>query len=185
MLLDASRTGARVIIIRAGDFFGPGAGSSWFAQGFVKPGKPVSRVTYPGAPGIGHAWAYLPDLAETIARLAERRAEFAAFESFNFGGHWLPQGGAMAEAICDAAGIPRTRIGSFPWWALSALAPFVEMFREMREMRYLWQRPIRLENRKLVALLGSEPHTPLPEAVRESLHSLGIVTAEGELARAA
>jgi nucleoside-diphosphate-sugar epimerase len=180
MLLAASRDGLRTIIVRAGDFFGPGGGtaSSWFARGLVKPGKPVTKVIYPGAPEVGHAWAYLPDLAETVARLVMRRAEFAPFETFNFGGHSLARGGEMAEAICDVAGIPRARIGAFPWWAIGTLSPFVEMFREMREMRYLWQRDVRLDNRKLVAVLGGEPHTALADAVRESLHALGIVTAE-------
>jgi nucleoside-diphosphate-sugar epimerase len=114
-----------------------------------------------------------------------RRAEFAAFETFNFAGHSLPRGGEMAETICDVAGIARTRVGSFPWWALGALSPFVEMFREMREMRYLWRRDVRLDNRKLVAVLGGEPHTALAEAVRESLHALGIQIAGRRLAQAA
>jgi hypothetical protein len=34
---------------------------------------------------------------------------------------------------------------------------------------------LRLDNRKLVSLIGSEPHTPLDEAVRESLEALGCV----------
>ena len=180
MLSAASRDGVRAIIVRAGDFFGPGGGaaSSWFAQGLVKPGKPVTKVIYPGAPAAGHAWAYLPDLAEAVARLVARRAEFAPFETFNFGGHSLARGVEMAEVICDAAGIARTRIGSFPWWAIGALSPFVEMFREMREMRYLWQRDVRLDYRKLVAVLGAEPHTPLADAVRESLRALEIITAD-------
>jgi len=185
MLSTTRRDGVRVIIVRAGDFFGPGAHSSWFEQGMVKPGKPITKVVYPGAFAVGHAWAYLPDLAETVARLVMRRAEFAAFETFHFAGHSLPRGGEMAETICDVAGIPHTRVGSFPWWAIGALSPFVEMFREMREMRYLWQRDVRLDNRKLIEVLGVEPHTALADAVRESLHVLGIVTADGELGQAA
>jgi hypothetical protein len=54
----------KVLIVRAGDFFGPGAsGNSWFAQGLVKPGRPFRSVTYPGKRDAGHARAYLPDLA--------------------------------------------------------------------------------------------------------------------------
>ncbi len=49
------------LILRAGDYFGPGAGSSWFAQAMVAPGKPVRRLINP-AKGVGHSWAYLPDL---------------------------------------------------------------------------------------------------------------------------
>jgi hypothetical protein len=55
--------GARVLIVRAGDFFGPRAGNNWFSQGLVKPGKPVTAIIYPGRSGIGHQWAYLPDVA--------------------------------------------------------------------------------------------------------------------------
>lgn len=48
-----SRDGAPVIIVRAGDFFGPGAGSSWFSQGMITPDKPVSTVTNPARKGWG------------------------------------------------------------------------------------------------------------------------------------
>jgi hypothetical protein len=47
----------------------------------------------------------------------------------------------------------------------------------MMEMRYLWKRPLRLDNSKLVKVLGSEPHTPLDQAVRESLEGLGCLPA--------
>ncbi len=49
----ASTAGARVLIVRAGDFFGPAAANSWFSQGLIKPGKPVTAISYPGAA----AWA--------------------------------------------------------------------------------------------------------------------------------
>ena len=164
-----------VIIVRAGDFFGSGARNNWFSQGLVKPGRPVRRVSYPGVPGVGHAWAYLPDFAEAIARLVLRRKEFAAFETFHFAGHAMSRGENMAEAICDAVGLPYSRIGSFPWLALWALAPFVTVFREMLEMRYLWQREVMLDNRKLVAVLGAEPHTDLRDAVHDTLEALGCM----------
>src|SRR5215470_9642509 len=55
----AADDGVRSLIVRAGDFFGPSAGNNWFSEGVVKPGKPVTSISYPGATGIGHAWAYL------------------------------------------------------------------------------------------------------------------------------
>jgi hypothetical protein len=33
----------------------------------VKPGRPVRSITDSGPPDIGHSWAYLPDVGETIA----------------------------------------------------------------------------------------------------------------------
>ena len=77
-----------------------------------------------------------------------------------------------AVAIGRAVGRPvKTR--AFPWWLMPALAPFSEMLREMREMRYLWQHPVRMDNAKLVQALGAEPHTPWDEAVGATLRSLG------------
>jgi nucleoside-diphosphate-sugar epimerase len=185
MLFDASRAGARVLLVRAGDFFGPGAASSWFSQGLVRPGRPLRRVWYPGPRAAGHSWAYLPDVAEAIARLVLRRDEFADFETFHFEGHWLPRGGVMAETVCEVAGVPESRIGSFPWWAVRALSPFVALFREMLEMRYLWTEPLRLDNRKLVAVLGSEPHTDLHDAIGDTLASLGCLGEERRCPRLA
>ncbi len=172
-LEQASRDGVRVLIVRAGDFFGPVAGNNWFSQAFVKPGKAVRSVTYPGKREAGHAWAYLPDLAATIVRLAERDADMAAFEVFNFGGHWFERGVALAEATRRAADVPNAPIRRFPWFLIYLLAPFVVTFREMLEMRYLWQTSLQLDNRKLLAFLGEEPHTELDSALRATLVGLG------------
>ncbi|MEO8115119.1 MAG: NAD-dependent epimerase/dehydratase family protein, partial [Phenylobacterium sp.] len=85
-LEQASKEGVRVLIVRAGDFFGPAPGNNWLSQGLVKPGRPLGGFTYPGPLGIAHAWAYLPDMAETMVRLAERDAELGAFEVFHMRG---------------------------------------------------------------------------------------------------
>ena len=77
-LENATRRGARVIVVRAGDFFGPDAANNWFSQGMVSAGKPVTSVIRPGKAGVGHQWAYLPDVAETMARLIERSGGPAA-----------------------------------------------------------------------------------------------------------
>ena len=171
----ASRDGVRTLIVRAGDFFGPRTGNSWFAQGLIKPGKPVGSIWYPGRLDVGHAWAYLPDVAATIARLLEREAELDNFDVFHFGGHWLEAGIEMVHAIERVVGEPRPRIRRFPWALVYALSPFVTVFREMLELRYLWQRPIRLHNAKLVAFLGDEPHTPIDGAVGATLVGLGCL----------
>lgn len=165
--------GVRTLIVRSGDYFGPHAGNSWFSQGLIKSGRPVRSIAYPGPHTVGHAWAYLPDVGETIAQLIER--ELADFEVFHFAGHWFERGIEIAEAIRRAVGRPELPIRSFPWWAVYAGSPFVAMFREMLEMRYLWQEPVRLDNAKLKAFLGSEPHTPIDRAMRATLRGIGCL----------
>ncbi|HEX7775370.1 MAG TPA: NAD-dependent epimerase/dehydratase family protein [Parvibaculum sp.] len=171
----AAHEGLRVLIVRAGDFIGSRGGNNWFGQGLVKPGKPLHAVTYPGARHVGHAWAYLPDLAETVVRLVERESDLAPFDVFHFGGHWFGKGVELADATRRAAGKPNAPIRRFPWIAIYALAPFVETFREMLEMRYLWKKPVQLDNTKLVAFLGEEPHTPTDRMLRETLTGLGCL----------
>jgi nucleoside-diphosphate-sugar epimerase len=186
-LLAASRNGIRVLIVRAGDFFGPRAGNSWFSQGLVKPGKAVTAVSNPGRRGVGHLWSYLPDVARTMVELLAHRDSLAPFATFHMGGHWDADGSQMAAAIQRVVARRsgrRPRVTAFPWWLLTLVSPFVATFREMREMRYLWRESIRMDNARLIAALGQEPHTPLDEAVEATLIGLGCFTANAE-ARAA
>jgi nucleoside-diphosphate-sugar epimerase len=171
-LKEAAGAGVPALIVRAGDFFGPNAGSGWFSQGLVKVGKPFRSVTYPGKRDVGHAWAYLPDLAQTIVQLLERAADLQPFAVFHFRGHWFDRGIEIADATRRAAGKPKAPVRRFPWFAIYLLAPFVETFREMIEMRYLWTTSLQLDNKKLVTFLGREPHTLLDEALRETLKTL-------------
>lgn len=173
----AAVTGVRSLVVRAGDYFGPRARNNWFGQ-MVKPGRPVTAIAYPGRPGIGHAWAYLPDLAETMMRLVEREAELAPFEVFHFGGHWDADGAGMTDAIRRVVGRPNLPVRGFPWSIVRLAAPFVTTFREVLEMRYLWRERVQLDNRKLLAFLRTEPHTPIEEAVRTTLIGLGCLPIE-------
>ncbi|MDO8066644.1 NAD-dependent epimerase/dehydratase family protein [Janthinobacterium sp. SUN206] len=176
----AATQGARVLIVRAGDFFGPRAGNNWFSQGLVKPGQPVRSILYPGAPGVGHQWSYLPDVARTMVRLLAMRAALPAFARFHMAGHWDHDGrqmtGAIARAVEQATGAPPV-IRRFPWWLVALASPFVATLREMREMRYLWQTPLSMDNAQLLAVLGQEAHTPLDEAVRATLEGMGNLKA--------
>lgn len=178
-LRDASWDGrARALILRAGDFFGPHAISSWFSQGMIVPGHPVRFVFSPGAKSLFHSWAYLPDFAEAIARLVEIEESLQKFSTFHFKGHWLSNG-AMTDAICREAGISSRRVLPLPWWLLRAGAPFAELYREMQEMRYLWSAPIELDNTRLRFALGTEPHTPIEQAIRDTLVGLGCLHSGG------
>ena len=187
MLRQAAGRGTRSLLVRAGDFFGPGVTQSWFAQLIAKSAlDPRPSVTYPdGDPQAGHAWAYMPDLAETMLRLVDREADLPAFADFHFGGHWVAPGIGMAHSVREAIGRPDLPVRIMPWWPLVLAAPFATFPREALEMRYLWSRPLRLDNRKLVALLGEEPHTPLGDAVRGALGLRPAATAAHPLPVAA
>jgi len=178
----SEKDGLKVLILRAGDFFGPRCGNSWFTQVMVQPGKPLARVTYPGRPEVGHAWAYLPDLGETVGCLVDREEALGRFERFHFAGHWVEPGIEFAERVRDLAGRPELPLSRFPWLLVRALSPLVRLFREVSEVRYLWTQPVRLDNTKLHRFLGEEPHTPIDEALRTTMAALGLL-AGGAAAR--
>ncbi|WP_417578809.1 NAD-dependent epimerase/dehydratase family protein [Pelagibacterium sp.] len=171
------------LIVRAGDFFGPGARSSWFAQGMVASGKPVRRILNI-ARGAGHSWAYLPDLAETFALLLERPEALRPFERVQFEGIYDADGTTMIDAITRQVG-RKLAVYRFPWWAMGLLAPFGGFAREADDIAAVWRHPMRMDNTRLVALLGAEPHTPLDTAMRDSLVAMGCLADERKTAEMA
>jgi len=177
-LRDASTRGAQAIVLRAGDFFGQQTSNTWFAQGLIKPGQAIKTINLPGVRGVGHQWSYLPDAAQTIVQLLDRRASLPPFSSFHMAGHWDADGTQMAAAIarCVEQDGGQAKQRPFAWWLVRLASPFVPTLREMLEMRYLWQQPLRMDNSGLLAVLGTEPHTPLEQAVKATLEGLGCLS---------
>jgi nucleoside-diphosphate-sugar epimerase len=167
-MLEASERGVRTIILRAGDFFGGGRGS-WFDLVLT---KDMARhiVTYPGPLDCLHSWAYVPDLAATLVRLALVRDKLAAFETFGFTGHAV-SGRDMVASIAKASG-RGIKVKRMSWWLVHALAPIVPLPREISEMAYLWKAPHRIAGDKLSSAIGTIPHTPLDVAVARALRAL-------------
>lgn len=172
-LRQAAQDGAKVLVLRSGDYVGPGIATGWLGEGMFRAGRPVRSIAYPGPLDVRHAWAYLPDLAEAAARLLEKEAELSADASFHFQGHAVT-GRELVTAFEAAVG-RRLPVSAFPWLAIHAAGPFNETLRELAEMRYLWREAVLLDNRRLLAELGEEPRTPLPQALAATLRSIGCL----------
>lgn len=158
----AAARGGQVIVLRAGDFFGPSVTGDWFEQGMLREAA-KGRFAVMNAPDIGHSWAYLPDLGRAFEKLAWHRAEFASYEVFHFAGHHAT-GAQMAAAI--SAGAPRPVVQTaFPWALFGALGLVSPVLREIMKMRYLWRNDMRLADPRLDAILGPDFGTPFTEAV--------------------
>lgn len=161
-------------VIRAGDFFGAGTGS-WLDLAIAKSLR-AGRLVYPGPMGLAHAWAYLPDLASAFVAVAEQGG--SGFRTLNFGGH-TATGAEFLAALEQAAGeLGLTPAGGFrhggmPWGLIRAVGLVHPLWRELARMSYLWRVPHALDGQRLAALPGVR-HTPLQQALRESLCALGF-----------
>ena len=93
-----------------------------------------------------------------------------AFAALHFQGHTLTLGDWVnaLQATCGPL-----RIQPLPWPLLRVLSLLSPTLRSLCGMRYLWQRPHQLDNASLKGLIGTEPHTPWPDALHQALRDLG------------
>ena len=164
---DATISGMQGIVIRAGDFFGCNTGS-WFDQVIAKD-LPKGKLTYPGSLDLPHAWAYVPDLAQTFVRAAKVRPLLRRFERVHFAGHTVSGREVIAsiERLMGRA----LEVGTLPWPLIRAVALVRPLWRELAEMAYLWQRPHQLLADAAHAPLFTAT-TPFDDAMRLSIVAL-------------
>ena len=176
-LAEAAREGVRSVVIRAGDFFGAGSGT--LLERVLARDLARGRLGLPGAIDVATPFAYLPDLAETFVRVAEARERLLPADVLHFRGHTLRGSDwrdvltpiAREQGFLAAGGA--LKLSPLPWGVIRAGGLFLPEWAALAEMRYLWTTPVKLDNRKLVAFLGEEPHTPIDTALRETLDGLG------------
>lgn len=175
-LQQASHKGVRSLIVRSGDFFGPDVPNSWFTQALVRPNKRGYKVYRIGRPGVGHQWAYVPDVAATIMALIQQAPTLERFARFHMRGHWDATGEQMLNMVVDQlrATSCSVQIKDFPWRYLQLASPFVPRIKELLDMRYLWEQSVYLDNSRLLHFLGHEPHTVWPVAIAQTLQSMGL-----------
>lgn len=174
----AYQGGARGIVIRAGDFFGGGNGT-WLDLVMATKLR-QGKLSLPGPPDLPHAWAYLPDLAQTFVRVAARRDALPSFATLHFQGHtlsgreWVAALQPIAREHGWLAASRSLQQKAVAWPLLRLLGLASPTLASVCEMRYLWFTPHALDNHRLRALIGEEPHTPTKQAVKQALHGLGF-----------
>lgn len=130
----------RAVEVRASDFFGPGVTDGGHLASRVVPrvlaGKPVSALGDPDAP---HSWTYLPDVAGALIEVAgEARA---------WGRAWhVPTEPAlsvreMVARLAAEAGTGPVPVRGLPSAVLGVASLFSPLLRELKEIRYQFDRP--------------------------------------------
>lgn len=170
MLAEAAREGmVQAIVLRAGDFYGPGNRGEWFEAAMLMD-HAKGKVYHMADLDLRHSWAYLPDLGRAFVALAERRESLALFENFHFAGHFVSHG-QMMTAIGNAAPEP-LMTAPLAWWMLRGLGLVNPVMRDIYRMRYIWLNEMELVDARLDALLGPGFATSFEAAVAATVHEL-------------
>jgi hypothetical protein len=152
-------SGVKTVILRAGDFLDTEASGNWFDRIIAaKIGK--GRLSYPGPLDRMHAWAYLPDLAEAFAGLADRLDDLPQFTDLTFPRLRHDRGGACRRLRGRAGPEPVARTMS--WLPVQVARPFWAEAKHLIEMRYLWDGPIALDGAALDRVLPTGARRPWP-----------------------
>jgi nucleoside-diphosphate-sugar epimerase len=140
---------------RASDFYGPGGALTHLGDHFwpaALAGRTARAVVDPDAV---HTYHYIPDVARGLATLGTAGDEA-------YGRPWmLPC--APAESIRDLVSRMADKLGrdikvsAVPGWIVRALGPFVALARELDEMRYQWEEPFIIDDRRFRTSFGIEP----------------------------
>jgi nucleoside-diphosphate-sugar epimerase len=134
----------RVAALRAPDFYGPGIAQSHLGEtafGALAKGKAANVI---GSPDTPHDFAYVPDFARAVVSLLDAPDDA-------FGQAWhvpcAPTRTAREILALGAAALGvKPRVSGLPIWALGPLGLFVPVLSEMREMRFQWDRPYRVDS---------------------------------------
>ena len=164
----AAEDNLQVLILRAPDFFGPGATGTVFDLIMLK-NLARNELLYPADPKIGHSWAYLPDLARAFVRVAEARETLERFDRLHFAGQFRT--GLQLKSAAEAHLGRRLTLKQVNWLPYRLIAPMVPILREVLKMNYLWHHPHRLADPRLDALLGPDFLTPFETALGATLES--------------
>jgi nucleoside-diphosphate-sugar epimerase len=161
-------SGIQTITLRAGNFIDP-LGNGDIMSLLIMREAAKFKLSDAGGSNTRQAYAYVPDWARAAAQLAEKRTELAQFEDIPFPGHAFTL--AELKAELDQATGQTFRLSRFPWWMMTMISPFVEVARELREMRYLYELNHWIGSDKFYRILPGFKPTDMASVMRAGLPS--------------
>jgi nucleoside-diphosphate-sugar epimerase len=164
--------GGRVLIIRAGDYFGPTARNGYLDPLFGGAAKDKSMLAL-GNLGLSHQWAYVPDLARATVDLMEISADLLPYEIVNFEGTVVASQRKFMSDIARVAG-SRDKVNRAPWFILKIVSLFDPLIREVMEMKYLFESTVLIEGPRFQELLPGFQATAHDEAIRQTIDSYRV-----------
>lgn len=153
------------LIVRLPDFYGPGAGNSLAHQIFsaALAGRTANWI---GPVNTPHEFVFVADTGPVIVDLAECAECYG--ETWNFGGPGAINTLDFITRVYRAVGrAPKYRAAGRG--LLKIMGWFSPLMRELREMIYLQETPVILDDTKLLAKFPQVHKTSYDEGIRETI----------------
>jgi nucleoside-diphosphate-sugar epimerase len=167
MLKEAAEAGkCKVLNVRLPDFWGPNVLNEGIKPVFMNAlnGK---ALPYMIRTDIPHQMVFTKDAAEIMVRLMQRGLT-KPYENYNYGGFIHPTIKGFLNQISRLANAPE-KIQVYPKWLFSVLGIFMPVMKEVKEMLYLFENSVILDDSKVRKLFPDFLETPLNEAIMETL----------------
>ncbi|MEU7164430.1 NAD-dependent epimerase/dehydratase family protein [Streptomyces morookaense] len=157
----------RAVEVRASDFFGPGVTDGGHLASRVVPrllrGRSVSVLGDPDAP---HSWTYMPDVAAALVEAAG--AEQAWGRAWHVPTAPARSAREMVGRLAAEAGTGPVAVRRTPPAVLGAASLFSPLIRELREIRYQFDRPFVVDSSAYESAFAVHA-TPLDEQIRATV----------------
>ncbi len=151
---------------RASDYYGPNARLAFMGDYFWPDVLAGKTVRVPVGPDAVHTYHYVPDVVEGLMALGTAGSDVC-------GRPWmLPCAPAVSlrehvKRFEKHLGRP-IELGRVPDWIMNAMALFMPLLREMAEMRYQWEEPFVVDDRRFRERFGARP-ADVDEAARTTV----------------
>ena len=166
-LMDEVKRGElRGMIVRAADFYGPGATLSFTHATVTERLRAGKTPQWVGDPRAVHTFTYTPDAGRTVALLGNTPSAFGQVW------HALTSrepmtGERYVRIACELAGRPYA-LQPAPRWVLALMGLFVPVLRENGEMMYQFEHDYRFDSGKVERAFGLSA-TTYPEGIAATL----------------
>lgn len=168
MLKDAAHTGkCKVLDVCLPDFWGPNVLNAGIKPIFINALK-GNALPYSVRVDIPHQMVFTKDAAEIMVRLMQRGVQ-QPYENYNYGGQAHPTIKGFLNQISRLANAPE-KITVYPKWLFTVLGIFMPVMKEVKEMLYLFEGTVILDDTKVRSIFPTFKETSLQEAITQTLN---------------
>jgi nucleoside-diphosphate-sugar epimerase len=167
MLLDEMRSGGvRGMIVRAADFYGPGATLALTHATVFERLRAGKTPQWVGDPGRVHTFTHTPDAGRATAVLGQSESAYGRSWHAPTSGEPIT-GEGFVRLACELAGRPY-RLQVAPGWLLRLMGLFSPVLRENEEMMYQFEHDYRFDSSRIEREHGLAA-TPYREGIAATL----------------